>query len=119
MTAIDTSHRRNLILDALCCAIIAIVVLLVFGRLLNAGFTNWDDAHTVVENKDFKPPTFASFISLWTGPRAHLYVPVTYSTWWALAKAVPLLRPLNRPMPRFPRFLRPRSQLRQRIGNRT
>src|SRR5688572_2887880 len=83
---LGASHRQDRILDALSCALIAIVVLISFGRLFSADFTNWDDAHTVAENEDFKPPTLARFVSLWTKPRGHLYVPVTYSVWWTLAK---------------------------------
>ena len=85
MTPIDATLRRDRILNVLC-ALIAIVVLVAFGRLLHADFTNWDDAHTVVENSDFAPPTAKTFVSLWTKPCAHLYVPVTYSVWWMLAK---------------------------------
>jgi tetratricopeptide (TPR) repeat protein len=84
---LDPGHRRDRILNALCCALIAIVVMIAFARLFNADFTNWDDAHTIVENPDFKPPTGTTFVSLWTKPRAHLYVPATYSAWWILAKA--------------------------------
>lgn len=78
--------RRDRILNALCCALIAIVVMIAFAPLFNADFTNWDDAHTIVENPDFKPPIAKTFVTLWTKPRAHLYVPVTYSVWWTLAK---------------------------------
>jgi len=87
MTVIDPNVRRDRILNAMCCALIAIIVCVAFGRLFHADFTNWDDAHTIKENPDFQPPTFKTFIDLWARPRAHLYVPVTYSTWWVLSKA--------------------------------
>lgn len=80
------THRRDRISNALCCALIVLTVFVTFGRLFRADFTNWDDAHTILDNPDFNPPTARTLLGLWTSPRAHLYVPMTYSAWWMLAK---------------------------------
>ncbi|CAN5443986.1 hypothetical protein BH09PLA1_BH09PLA1_16230 [soil metagenome] len=81
------TRRRDRIMNALCCAVLAVAVTITFGRLFRADFTNWDDAHTIRENPDFKPPTLSKLLGLWSGPRAHLYVPVTYSVWWGISNA--------------------------------
>lgn len=65
---------------------IVFAVFITFQRVISADFTNWDDPHTIIDNSDFSPPTLRSLGRIWIEPRAHLYVPVTYTAWWTIAK---------------------------------
>jgi protein O-mannosyl-transferase len=89
MTAVPEQPRLGSSARTLACvAAIAAVTLVTFGRLpVQAKFTNWDDSHTVVENVRLAPPTAKSLRWMWENPQADLYVPVTYTVWWALARA--------------------------------
>jgi cytochrome c-type biogenesis protein CcmH/NrfG len=80
---IDVGARtRNIIAGLLIISAVALSM----GRLVGADFTNWDDNQTISENPALAPPTFASLARFWSKPTADLYVPVTYSLWWILAR---------------------------------
>jgi tetratricopeptide (TPR) repeat protein len=68
-------------------ALIVASTLATFGRLCVYDFTSWDDNATVWENPHLLPPTASSLWQLWTTERikAHILVPVTWTTWWLLA----------------------------------
>src|SRR4051812_20911629 len=88
-SALEQPPRRESPARLLACfALIVVVTFATFGRLVvQADFTNWDDSHTVVENAQLAPPTLKSLGWMWTNPQADLYIPVTYTVWWALARA--------------------------------
>ena len=69
-----------------CATVIVLATVAALWPVVTFDFTNWDDDHTVAENGFLLPPTGGSLWELCTRPRADLWVPVTYATWWALAK---------------------------------
>lgn len=77
--------------------VLAVVVLLTFGRLTLAQFTWFDDQGTIVRNPDFNPPTWAGIGRAWTHPQADIYAPLTYTLWGVLAHVtyVPTADPLG------------------------
>lgn len=56
-----------------------------YGRTLAFGFTRWDDLATVAEN-----PRLVSgldgIVAIWTQDQGSLYIPLTYTLWWAVAQ---------------------------------
>lgn len=68
--------------------VLAVVALLTHAPVLfPAGdFTSWDDLDTVANNPSIgalgRPSTIEGLRTLWTEPRGHLYIPVTYTVWW-------------------------------------
>ena len=79
---------------------IALTVCAVYGRLSVADFTIWDDPHTLRDNPAMRPPTMAHVVGYWQPIRAqrlaegdvinhqaHLWVPLTYTVWSAIASA--------------------------------
>lgn len=68
-------------------ALLVLLVLLTFGRLLGCDFTWFDDRGTVSQNPRLNPPTWAGLGYYWRHPYANLYTPVTYTVWAALAAA--------------------------------
>lgn len=53
---------------------------------VGGAFTLWDDHNTIVENPSFAPPTLAGLARHWREPHMDLYVPITYTAWWVIAK---------------------------------
>src|SRR5688572_6285716 len=56
-----------------------------FG-VLSSSFTSWDDYETVARNPLLNPPAARSLVAFWTRPHGHLYIPVTYTAWFAAAR---------------------------------
>jgi tetratricopeptide (TPR) repeat protein len=63
-----------------------LAVALVYGRLFFAGFVRFDDDLHVYANPFLNPPTGASLLQLWRHAYAHLYVPLAYTLYAALAR---------------------------------
>ena len=74
-------------------ALLIVLPLATFGRVLSHGFVNWDDHAQLYENPDFNPPTPAKIARYWRGPHMNLYLPVTYTLWGALSSVARLERP--------------------------
>jgi len=71
---------------ARCQLILAIAVILVFGRLVMCDFVWWDDAHTVHHNPSLNPTvTWSGIAYNWTHSTASIYIPLTYTVWALLA----------------------------------
>lgn len=66
-------------------ALVALVGV-VYGRTLGFGWVDLDDPKHIFENPLFQPPTWASLIEFWRRPFFGLYIPVTYTSWLAVAK---------------------------------
>ncbi len=66
--------------------LLAIVVLVVFGRLCACDFTWWDDHLNIQENAHLNPPTLQSVGFYFAHFSLGLYVPVTYLVWIGIAK---------------------------------
>lgn len=77
--------------------VVVLSVAVVMGRLCVAEFTWYDDPATVHQNPSMNPPTMEKLAGYWTawGPRAPLglYIPMTYTTWGAMASIAYMERP--------------------------
>ena len=62
-----------------------LVLTLVYGRLLFADFVRFDDDLHVYANPFLNPPTAQSLLRLWQRTYEHLYVPLAYTLYAALA----------------------------------
>lgn len=65
---------------------LVVLTVLTYGTILGHDFLSWDDDVFVYRNPHLQPPTLASLRAYWTAPYAHLYVPIPYTAWWALAR---------------------------------
>ena len=68
-------------------AALLLLVAVALGRVAAHEFVNFDDDKFIYANEKVLPPTAASLGELWRQQHAHLYVPVTMTAWWALARA--------------------------------
>jgi tetratricopeptide (TPR) repeat protein len=66
---------------------LVLLTLAVFGWLVPHDFVSWDDYATVARNPNIAAPTAESLAYHWRHPHMDLYVPLTYTAWWALAAA--------------------------------
>lgn len=66
--------------------VLAGAVLAVFGRVAWHGFVHWDDLIHITENPYLLPASPEGLLHFWVAPHIHLYMPVSFSVWWALAK---------------------------------
>src|SRR6267378_78163 len=73
--------------------LLAILTLIVFGRIATNDFTYWDDAGTIHHNARLNPPTAQKVLWYWGHSELGLYIPVTYSVWGVLAAAARLDAP--------------------------
>jgi hypothetical protein len=64
---------------------LALIVLVLFGRLATYDFTLWDDQGTIHRNPLLNPPTLETLRFYWTTPDQGLYVPITWTVWIAIA----------------------------------
>ena len=62
------------------------VTIAALSPVVTAEFTRWDDPSTITDNPHLKPPTLAGLAHHWSHPHGELYVPMTYTAWWALAR---------------------------------
>jgi Tfp pilus assembly protein PilF len=68
------------------CSFVLVAVLIVVWRpVLEHEFVAWDDNLHVYENPRFHSVTWAHIGAFWREPYEHLYIPVTYTVWAALA----------------------------------
>src|SRR6185503_6497754 len=77
-------HRRNVAMprNRLALVILIALPLAVFAQTWNFEFV-WDDAANIVNNRYLNPPSVANLVQFWRGPYERLYIPLTYSVWWA------------------------------------
>jgi len=57
----------------------------VFGPVVRHDFVVWDDDLHVYANPYLNPVTWAHIATFWHGPYEHLYIPLTYTVWAAVA----------------------------------
>jgi hypothetical protein len=69
--------------------LLAIAVAITFGRTLRHEFVMWDDEQLIYHNPNLNPPTLDGLKTHWARSDHHLYIPVIYTTWWALAHIAP------------------------------
>lgn len=65
--------------------VLAVVVMVVFGSLLQAEFTWWDDASTIHHNPRLNPPSWDSLVYYWTHAEYAIFIPLTYTVWSVLS----------------------------------
>src|SRR5437762_2742056 len=73
--------------------LLAILTLLIFGRIATNDFTYWDDAGTIHHNPRLNPPTPPKVLWYWSHSELGLYIPLTYTVWGVLAAAARLDAP--------------------------
>src|SRR5262249_32641327 len=64
---------------------IALIALVALGRIAGNEFSGWDDPDNFTNNPHLNPPTVRGEMDFWRKPQAGLYVPVTWTTWSAIA----------------------------------
>lgn len=69
----------------LCSGLIALACLITFAPVLGNGFVSWDDYQTISRNPRMDPPSFDGLAYYWQHAHMHLYAPLTYTVWTALA----------------------------------
>jgi cytochrome c-type biogenesis protein CcmH/NrfG len=60
-------------------------LLLVFGPVVHYDFVVWDDDLHVYANPYLTPVSWSHLGTFWRAPYEHLYIPLTYTTWAAVA----------------------------------
>ena len=75
--------------------VLAVAVLVTFGRVAGDDFTWWDDPQTLHQNPLMNPPTWGTAGYYLTHDQAGLYHPVTSLAWAALAKVAYLQTPTD------------------------
>jgi tetratricopeptide (TPR) repeat protein len=64
--------------------VLVVITIAVFWHVQDHGFV-WDDGVNVERNFYLKQPTLSNVARFWRGPFENLYVPLTYTTWGAIA----------------------------------
>jgi Tfp pilus assembly protein PilF len=57
----------------------------IYSPVVGHDFVAWDDALHIYDNPRFHPVTWAHVGAFWRQPYEHLYIPVTYNVWSAVA----------------------------------
>lgn len=90
---------------------LAVVLVLVVGGLFSAvrqhEFVLLDDDANVYANSKLVPPTVDKTAEFWRGPYKWMYIPVTYTTWAALAKVAQEPQSVDQPDQSGPPVLDP------------
>lgn len=60
-------------------ALLALIMLVVYGRVCNFRFLVWDDPTHVVDNRLVNPPSAEGLATIWQQPYWGLYVPLSYT----------------------------------------
>lgn len=66
------------------------LALVVFGKGLTHSLLYWDDFKHLCQNPLLVPREQASLAKIWTQPFFDLYIPLSYTTWWALVQILPV-----------------------------
>lgn len=65
---------------------LAAAVLGVYGQMWNHHFVVWDDPLHVTHNEVVREVSPAAIVRAWSEPQYGLYMPLTYTWWWGLAR---------------------------------
>lgn len=91
LDATTTPTRRWHALPVSLGILLALLTAAMFWPTLYADFVAWDDALHVAANPRFQPVTWSQILAFWRAPYAHLYIPLTYTTWAVVAWATQFL----------------------------
>lgn len=83
----SVASGRGGVRTALAAAALAVLVLLAFGRVYSHGWLEYDDRFHVLENPHVMGGSASGLRYLWTHQFGNLYVPVSYTVFWAQAAA--------------------------------
>jgi NADH-quinone oxidoreductase subunit A len=72
--------------DLVVLCVILVATVAAYARVHRFDFTSWDDYDTVARNPLLNPPTMRAVRAFWTRPHGDLYIPVTYTLWYAVAR---------------------------------
>src|SRR4051812_22503026 len=78
-------HSPSFLPSFACIAIIVVAIIGALWKLATCDFTEWDDTMTVARNPNFTPPSLHGLVYVWTHAHMGLYVPATYTAWWAIS----------------------------------
>lgn len=70
----------------ICIGVIFLVTALLYFPLLSADFIGIDDGTHLFKNPLILHPTASTLWEFWRKPFFELYIPLTYSVWWGVAK---------------------------------
>ena len=76
-------------------ALLLAATALVFSPALFADFIRLDDYSHIFENPHLQRMSISGLAGLWTRSYFNLYIPITYSCWWAVTMMGSLLGPLR------------------------
>lgn len=62
-----------------------LVTLIALSAVVPHEFTTWDDNYNLIQNPHVNPPSLAGLKYLWAHEWMHLWVPLTYTVWSAIA----------------------------------
>ena len=69
-------------------AVVVAATLLVFSPAFFADYIRFDDYRHILENPHWQSPSLAGLGAFWASSYFGMYIPVTYSVWWALGAVV-------------------------------
>lgn len=84
--AAGTTVRRQSWTDRWPVVLLVCAVILTFVPVCAHEFSGWDDPLNVTANPHLQGQTLAGLWAFWHHAYASLYIPLTYTVWWALAK---------------------------------
>jgi tetratricopeptide (TPR) repeat protein len=61
------------------------VVAVTFARSIGNDFAGYDNLETIVGNSRVNEPSFEKLLYFWRHPDLHIYIPITYTAWGAIA----------------------------------
>jgi len=76
--------------------LIALIVLIVFGRSIVFDFVDYDDPRNIFQNPLYLPVNLTNIAHFWHAPYSDQYMPVTWSIWGILAHLGALAVPTHR-----------------------
>src|SRR4051812_48246709 len=82
----SSRHRRQSLVTIL---VLLGLVLATYWPVLRNDFVDFDDQTEIYQNPDFNPVSMSGLAWNWSHTRMTLYMPLTYTTWGAVAAIAP------------------------------
>jgi Flp pilus assembly protein TadD len=84
--AIDQHRQARAVEFRIAAAALVGLIVAAMWPVLSCQFTSWDDFQNIARNPWFTLPAPRAIQHFWLHPHMHLYVPVTYTLWTAVAE---------------------------------